>query len=154
MEDQEIIPQSNPLDNFFNIAFDTNTRAMVKQAAVWAKVCALCGFFSYALTLGIAIFGPSLAAGTGVEISGAFRGGYIFGVLITTVIGCIMNYLLYRFAASTARGMDSMDNVKTNEGFNSLRIYFKIIGIFLIVILSLAGLFILFFILGMMFSRG
>jgi len=34
-----------------------------------------------------------------------------------------------------------MDSIKTNEGFISLRIYFKILGIILIIAHCIAGLF-------------
>ncbi|GGB24612.1 hypothetical protein [Puia dinghuensis] len=147
MEDQQTFSASNSLDNFFNIAFDTTTRAQIKQAAVWAKVCTLCAFIGYGVALVVAIFGNrvlSTDTEEAVQISASFRTGNIIGVIITSGIGAIINFFLYRFAVATARGMDSMDSIKTNEGFNSLRIYFKIYGILLIIGLSLAVLAVLF----------
>jgi hypothetical protein len=145
MENQqpEII---NQLDNFFNISFDANMRAQIKQVALWAKICALCAFAGYVVTLVVVIFGQrdySLEA-EGFSVSAFLRsgsaGGSIVGVLVSALVGGIINYFLYRFAAATGRGVESMDTLKVNEGFNSLRIYFKIFGIILIVSLSLVAL--------------
>ena len=143
MEDQQTLPPANALDNFFNIALDAGTRAQIKQAAVWAKISALCTFIGYGVALLVAIVGPGTFSNDseqGARINAAVRAGNILGVLVTIAIGAIVNYFLYRFAVSTARGMDSMDTIKTNEGFNNLRIYFRITGILLIVLLSIAVL--------------
>jgi hypothetical protein len=145
MENQQTPPASNQLENFFNISFDAATRAHIKQAAVWAKITSLCAFIGYGISLVVAIFGrqdysentESLRVGT------YYRAGNIFGVLIVIVIGGIINYFLYRFAAAAAAGVDAMDNIRTNEGFNSLRIYFKICGILLIIGLSILALILL-----------
>ena len=139
MENQQLPSEHQSLDNFFNIAFDAAMRAQIRQAAVWAKICTLCAFIGYAIALVVAFFGqysPEIEAVEGNYV----RTTGIVSALISTAFGAIINYFLYRFAVATAKGMDSMDNVKTNEGFNSLRIYFKIYGIILIIVLSLAAL--------------
>jgi NADH:ubiquinone oxidoreductase subunit 5 (subunit L)/multisubunit Na+/H+ antiporter MnhA subunit len=157
MEDQQITPASGPLDNFFNIAFDADTRAQVRQAALWAKICTLCAFFGYVIALIVVFFGRQdytvQTEGEAVRVGGLMRASTILGTLLTTALGVVINYFLYRFATATAKGMDSMDNVKTNEGFNNLRIYFKIYGILLIIGLCLAGLGVLIALVGLGFSR-
>jgi hypothetical protein len=133
----------NQLDNFFNIAFDAGARGQLRQVALWAKICTLCAFIGYGIALIVAIFGHkdySLEAG---EISfGAYvrSGSSISGVLVSILVGGIINYFLYRFAVAAGRGVESMDTLKVNEGFNNLRIYFKILGIILIICLSLVAL--------------
>jgi NADH:ubiquinone oxidoreductase subunit 5 (subunit L)/multisubunit Na+/H+ antiporter MnhA subunit len=158
MEDQQTPSASSSLDNFFNIAFDASTRAQVKQAALWAKICTLCAFVGYVIVLVVAFFGQqdySLQAdGEVARVGGLARIGTILGALLTTALGIIINYFLYRFATATAKGMDSMDTIKTNEGFNNLRVYFKIYGILLIIALSLVALGLLIGILSMGLSRG
>ncbi len=136
MEDQQIPPATNQLENFFNISFDEAARTQIKQAAVWAKVVTLCAFVGYAVVLVVAIFGQS-AYSSDREV----EGGYIHtnnmpGVILSIGLGVFINYFLYRFAVATAKGMDNMDSIKTNEGFNSLRRYFKIYGILIIICLS------------------
>jgi hypothetical protein len=143
MEDQQLPPASNQLENFFNIVFDASTRAQVRQAAVWAKVCALSAFIGYGIALIVAIFGHygyTTESESGLRIEGVVRTTSIMTVLVSALFGGFINYFLYRFAASTVKGMDSLDTVKTNAGFDSLRIYFKIYGIILIVAFSLIGL--------------
>jgi hypothetical protein len=146
MEDQQLPPASNELENFFNIVFDSSTRAQVRQAAVWAKVCALCAFIGYGIALIVAIFGQygyATESESGSRIEGVVRTTSIMTVLVSALFGSFINYFLYRFAAATVTGMDSLDTIKTNAGFDSLRIYFKIYGIILIVALSLVVLIIL-----------
>lgn len=146
MENQETTPISGQLDNFFNIAFDPATRAQVRQAAVWAKVCTLCAFVGYGIALIVAIFGrPNYSGDTeGARVTGFLQAGNLAGVLIGTLIGVTINYFLYRFAVAAIRGMDTMDSIKTNEGFDNLRLYFKIIGILLIIVFSFGALALLF----------
>ncbi|HVU96520.1 MAG TPA: hypothetical protein VHE34_14930 [Puia sp.] len=142
MEDQQIPPSSNQLDNFFNISFDDAIRAQIRSAASWARICALCAFISAGVGFVVAIFGRSATTlGTdGVAVSGFARTGAILGAFISAAISVFINYWLYRFATTTTKGMDAMDSIKTNEGFNDLRTYFKILGVILIIVLSLFAL--------------
>ncbi|HXO75869.1 MAG TPA: hypothetical protein VN824_11550 [Puia sp.] len=137
MEEQQISPVSQDLDNFFNIAFDGVTRAQLRQAAVWAKISTICAFIGY---------GVSLISAVIVSYASSLS---ILGTLVAVALGTWVNYFLYRFAVSTIRGIDSMDSVRANEGFNNLRTYFKILGICLIVGLCLAALAILGFLAGL-----
>lgn len=123
-------PESGSLDNFFNIAFDETTRAEVRKAASWARICTLCAFIGYGIALIVAGFGHT---------------GTFLSTLITVGIGVLVNYYLYRFATATTKGVDSMDNIKTNEGFNGLRVYFRILGILIIIGLSCLALVMLYF---------
>lgn len=150
MEDQQTPSSSDTLDNFFSIAFDASTRANLKQAAVWAKVISLSAFIGYAIALVVAIFGQQefVTDTAGFQVGNLLRAGSLAGVLITIIIGGLINYFLYRFATATAKGMDAMDSTRTNQGFDSLRIYFKIYGIILIIVFAIALLFILIVIIG------
>lgn len=143
MEEQQITPETNPLENFFNIAFDAGMRTQLRQAAVWAKICALCAFIGYAITLIVTIFGQEAAVSDSAEgstVGNMVQAGRIGTVLISIIIGGIINYFLYRFAVATIKGMNSMDSTRTNEGFNNLRLYFKIFGILLIIVLCICAL--------------
>jgi hypothetical protein len=133
MEDQQIPPVTNELENFFNISFDEAARAQIKQAAVWAKVMTLCAFVGYAVVLVVAIIGQSAYPADSEGLVTYARAGNMVTVILTVVIGVFINYFFYRFAVATAKGMDNMDNIKTNEGFNNLRRYFKIYGILIII---------------------
>jgi len=140
MENQQIPTDSSSLDNFFNISFDEATRGQVRKAAQWARICALCTFIGYGVSLIVTFFGRQTElteTESGIQITSAYRAGAILGSLLVVGIGVWIYYFLYRFAISTAKGMDTMDSIKTNEGFDSLRRFFKIVGILLIIGFSL-----------------
>jgi hypothetical protein len=142
MENQPTPEVTNSLDNFFNLSFDTDARQQLRQIALWSKICSLSAFAGYVISLVVAIFGHKNYS---LEAEGFSFGGYIrsgnsslVGILITAVCGGILNYFLYRFAVAVDQGVQSSDALKVNTGFDSLRIYFKILGIGLVVVFSLA----------------
>ena len=147
---------TSELDNFFNLSFDANAREQLKQIALWAKICSLSAFAGYAISLVVAIFGHKDYS---MEAEGFSFGGYIrsgtplSSVIITIIVGGIINYFLYRFATSVGQGLQSMDSVQLNTGFNSLRIYFKIFGVFLIIALSLVALVVFIGLVALAFRR-
>jgi hypothetical protein len=132
MENQPI-PSTTSL---FDIAFDEATRMQIKQAAVWAKITALCAFVGYGVVLIVAIFAPRGYADREIGGVNVVQTSNLAGAVLSAALGTFINYFLYRFAAATARGMNTMDSTSTNEGFNNLRRYFKILGILIIIVLS------------------
>ncbi len=140
MDNQHQPEGTNQLDNFFNLSFDNDARQQLRQIALWSKVCSLSAFAGYVISLVVAIFGHkdySLEA-EGFSFGGFIRSGSsLISVLITAVCGGILNYFLYRFAVAVDQGIQSSDALEVNTGFNSLRIYFKILGIGMIVVFSL-----------------
>jgi hypothetical protein len=146
MENQPQPEVINELDNFFNVSFDTEARQELRQIALWSKICSLGAFAGYVISLVVAIFGHKDYS---LEAEGFSFGAYIrsgnslIGVLITAVCGGILNYFLYRFAVAVDQGIQSSDALKVNTGFNSLRIYFKILGIAMVVAFCIAILVIL-----------
>ncbi len=143
MENQDLPENSNQLDNFFGISFDAEAWGLLRQIALWAKICALCAFIGYGAVLIIAIFGhKDYTLETEGFSVGAYvrKGGTIAGALISMLIGGFINYFLYRFANAIGRGVKTMDSLALNEGFDNLRIYFKIFGVLLIIFLSLVAL--------------
>jgi hypothetical protein len=156
MENQQSPPASSPLDNFFNLVFDETTRTQIRTAAQWARISALCAFIGYGVALIVAIFGQQgeLVQGEGFRFGGVSRVGNVLGTLIAAGIGVFINYFLYRFATAAAQGMNAMDSVRTNEGFNNLRIYFRVLGIIIIILLSLMVLIFLFAIISIGMARG
>jgi hypothetical protein len=145
--------QDNQLENMFNVSYDADARARIKSIAMWAKICALCAFAGYLFSLIVAIFGH---VNYNMEAEGFSFGTYfqagksLIGVVITIVIGGAINYFLYKFGVDGSRGIENMDVPKLNEGLNSLRTYFKILGVLTIIVLGLVALGIIVFLI----SRG
>ncbi|HTR30071.1 MAG TPA: hypothetical protein VMH27_12425 [Puia sp.] len=145
MENQST-PSSEPgtdLDNFFNLSFDTAGLDTLRQLSLWAKIISICAFIGYVFALAAALFGHSKSLDEGSSSVTFSRTSNLLGTFLTVIIGGAINYFLYRFAVGIDRGVKSMDALKVNEGFNSLRIYFKILGIILIIVLAILVLAIL-----------
>jgi hypothetical protein len=145
MEDQLQPEAVNELDNFFNLSFDTVSREQLRQIALWSKISSICAFAGYLFSLAAAIFGNRVAGLSEeyAEVAGSLRAGNILRTLALVLVGGIINYFLYRFAVAVGQGVQRMDALRVNTGFNSLRLYFKISGILLIIFLSCILLFVL-----------
>jgi hypothetical protein len=131
MEDQEQAEPVNDLDNFFRITFDGVSREQLKQIALWAKVCSITGLTGYLIQLYQWLFGHGRM----------LLGGGVLGILFNLVLiggGGIVNYFLLRFAIAVSRGVQNMDALYVNSGFNSLRLYFRAAGLLVIGFICLA----------------
>ena len=138
MENQTFntIESGSDLDNFFNLSFDASGLDSLRQLSIWAKIISICAFIGFGFSLASAFFGHPQGTQYLDENSPAVSAARTSGILtaiVTVIITGAINYFLYRFAASVGRGVKSMDALKVNEGFNSLRLYFKIFGILLII---------------------
>jgi NADH:ubiquinone oxidoreductase subunit 5 (subunit L)/multisubunit Na+/H+ antiporter MnhA subunit len=153
----ESTDSQNQLDRIFNLIFDNTARDHIKTMALWARICAICAFVGYIFTLIESIFGKSKYSEVDTEgfaSSAAFtRVGNIIGALVVITLGSIINYFLYQFAASANRGVKNMDQLKLNEGLRSLKTYFKILGVLLLIVLVFVGLIFLYFMIYVGFSN-
>src|ERR1700722_6179980 len=98
----------NQPDSFLKVTFDDNAREQLKTIALWAKICALCAFISYAVALIVAVFAKTRSVSFGGEnltVTSYARAGAIAGAIISAVIGCAINYFLYRFATDAKQGL-------------------------------------------------
>src|ERR1022692_2446056 len=132
----------NRLDTFFNMSFDESSRHYLRTIALWARICAVCAFIGYTVALLIAILGKAQVPDNEVSgIAASFgKGSLIAGALVSAIIGCAINYFLYRFATSAKEGLESENQIKLNEGLLNLKTYFKILGILLLIVLIICGL--------------
>jgi len=129
-------------DTIFGFSFDSIGREYLKKIAWWARLVAICAFVGYGFELIAAIFGKRQYMRTyddtpTVSIS---SGNSIVGTFIIIIIGCALNYFLYKFSVATKDGLNNMNQLRLNEGLNNLRTYFKIQGILLLIGLIILGL--------------
>jgi membrane protein YqaA with SNARE-associated domain len=137
----------NQPDSFLKVTFDDNAREQLKTIALWAKICALCAFISYAVALIVAVFAKTKSVtfgGENLTLTSYARAGAIAGAIISAVIGCAINYFLYRFATDAKEGLTGIDQIKLNDGLRNLKTYFKILGIILLIALIFCGIIFLF----------
>ncbi|HXB44612.1 MAG TPA: hypothetical protein VNV85_11165 [Puia sp.] len=136
--------QNRP-DTIFNLSFDDSSRDNLRTIALWARICAISAFIGYAIALIAAFIGKvQLSSNEASGIGATFgKSSLIAGALVSAIIGCAINYFLYRFAVSAKEGLESDNQVKLNEGLINLKTYFKIVGILLLIVLIICGLAIL-----------
>jgi hypothetical protein len=131
---QEQVGPVNELENYFNISFDSVARDQLKQIALWARICSITSICGYLIELYLWLFGQSRLFSAG---------GGVLEVLLNLLViggGATINYLLFRFARAVNRGVQNMDALHVNSGFNILRLYFKAGGILVIFLLSVVFL--------------
>jgi hypothetical protein len=124
----------------FGFRFDENTRFNLRSLAVWAKLAAILSlagaivnvieyFLSRSKTTKIALdeYGD-------INMETATTGS-IANIIITLGIAILLFIFLFRFANEAKTGVDSGNKPLITSAFRNLSIYFKIIGIILIIAL-------------------
>ncbi|HEV2355181.1 MAG TPA: hypothetical protein VGR89_13115 [Puia sp.] len=141
MENQTPSKPGADIDNLFGISFDAISIDHLKRLSLWAKITSVCAFISYLFTLVAAFFGHATASALTDDNTAATttltKTSNVIGAMLVVIIGGAINFFLYQFAVAVGKGARGMDPLKVNSGFDSLRIYFKIIGILLIIALAI-----------------
>lgn len=103
-------------DEIIDAPFSQKLKDNLRPAASWARISAIVSFVS-----------------AGLSLLESLRRGNIFGSFITAAISVTIAIYLFNFGNQTKKGIDNIDQPELEEGLNSLRRYFKIITILLIV---------------------
>lgn len=130
-------------NDLFTLGIDPHSRELLRTCATWAKIIAIVGFISAGISVLTAVIG-SVSTSTNVFASI----GPIGGSLIMAAITVSLNLFLLRFASNISDSLSNMNQQQFNSGASNLRIYFKFIGILVIIFLSLFLLAMLFFAMG------
>ncbi len=129
---EQNIDQSNSL---FNLRVEGATRELLHTIATWARIIAIVGFISAGLSLLEMIIGKKEAGGFAAMTNTI--------TVITLIVSIVFNIFLFRFAKHTQASLSNMSQVQFNEGANNLKTYFKLYGIFIIISLVAAIMFML-----------
>ena len=118
-------------EDLFDVEIDSSAKRMITDIAIWAKITAVSAFISYGLSILVAAF-------TNTESDGGFsaatgKAASIAGVLVMAILGVIINIFLYKFSSDSKPAIDNIDQRALENGFNNLKIYFKIIGVLVII---------------------
>ena len=137
-------------EDLFDVEVDNVAKKHISDIAIWAKIVAIAAFIDYGLSLIIAVFGQRVAdesfsgsTGNGSFSANTSRAATIAGTLVVAAIGIILNIFLFKFAKDAKNGVEHIDQRRLEDGFNSLRIYFKITGILVIIVISVVVLLLL-----------
>lgn len=121
---------NNSMDNFFNINIDEEARQYLKTACLWARVVSILGFIG----AGISILGSIFR---GIRGGMAYAAGSLLGTVVVTAVSVALAVLLYRFAINVSASLSNLKQEQFDAGIGSLRSYFKMAGILLIIVISL-----------------
>ena len=118
-------------EDLFDVEIDSSAKKFISDIAIWAKITAVSAFISYGLSILVAAFtntesDAGFSAATGKAAS-------IAGVLVMAILGVIINIFLYKFSSDAKPAIDNIDQRALENGFNNLKIYFKIIGVLVII---------------------
>ena len=143
MEDHQY--GSRPL---FSLSIDPVTKAQLSETARWAKFLAIVGMIGVVLivlggvaySIWISVMMESLGKDLG-NPSPAFETAYIFGSAIGFIIIAAVAFFpmlyMFRFANRMRKALDGNDQQSLNSSFQSLKIYFRYLGIITIISLAL-----------------
>ncbi len=132
---------------FNDLEFDNVARTHIRSMAQWAMVIAVLAVVGYVISLIQAFSAPDLPTFTRSEGFGDIFMGLesqsIPFTILSVAIGLLLNYFLYRFASQAKKAIDTRNGTELGQSFNSLKAYFMIYSIliiivFVIVLLALA----------------
>jgi hypothetical protein len=125
--------------SIFDLSIDNEGSASLAETAKWAKVVAIFG-----LIVGVLI----VLAGFFLSLAGAVVGS-VFAALgaigpymgiFYIAFGAIMiypNWKLLKFGSSMSPGLRKSDQLMVNDALKNLKSYFKILGIFMLVMVGI-----------------
>ncbi len=112
--------EQDKLTGIFDFSFTAKLKDDLRTAAIWAKLAAIFSFI-----------------GSAVALVESMRLGNIFSAFISAAISVTIAIYLFNFGSKTKKAIEATDQPELEEGLNSLRLYFKILGIILIIVLSI-----------------
>lgn len=140
--------QPSSINNLFDLRIDEGAQRLLTTIAKWAKIIAILGFISPVISIITVLKGVT----SNLEMAAYTLGYNIIAIVIAATIGIVLNIFLYKFATNMEAGLQGMSQEYFNKGTNNLRLFFKTMGILVIVCFSLLVLGIFIFIIA--FSIG
>lgn len=145
--------------SLFSLNIDPLTKTHLTETARWARFLAIFGMIVLALGLVVSLMGATIFTRffgfpTGIEddsngAMGSVRVGMVVGTIITLAIFFFPLLFLLRFANAMRRALAANDQARLNESFQNLKVYFRYLGILVIIFLVLYGIIICIAVLGL-----
>jgi len=151
--------QSTSNSSLFSLTIDPVTKTHLTETARWARFLAIFGMIMLALGLVVSLMGATIFTRffgfpTGVEdesnaTMSAVRIGMVVGTLILSAVVFFPLLFLLRFANGMRRAIAANDQPRLNEAFQNLKVYFRYLGILVIIFLVLYGVIIALAVMGL-----
>lgn len=145
--------------SLFSLSIDPVTKTHLSETARWARFLAIFGMIVLALGLVVSLMGATIFTRffgfpTGIEDDtntslGAMRIGMVVGTIITLAIFFFPLLFLLRFANDMRRALVTNDQARLNQSFQNLKVYFRYLGILVIIFLVLYGIIIAIAVMGL-----
>jgi Family of unknown function (DUF5362) len=123
-------------ENIFEFEVNEETQNQLSGLSQWMQINAIVAFVSLALSL-ISTVITYVRYSSYFGTRSAFGGFEMIKLLVSTVISIVLNLMLIQAAANIKKGLTLSDQGYFNLGLSKMAIYFKIMGIMIIVVLSL-----------------
>jgi len=150
--------ESASTSSLFSLNIDPVTKTHLTETARWARFLAIFGMIVLALGLVVSLMGATVfktffGFPTGIEDEtnaslSAMRVGMVVGTIITLAIFFFPLLFLLRFANAMRRAITANDQNRLNESFQNLKVYFRYLGILVLIFLVLYGIIICIAIMG------
>lgn len=142
MQTEDLLQQ-----DVFDTTITEESSNQLAGISLWMQINAITAFVALAVTI-VSTISLYMRYSSSI-FSGSALGGGVLRFLLTTAVTVVMNILLLQASSNIKKGLASQDQQHFNLGMQKMAIYFKTMGILIIVGLSLM---ILFFFLAMVFS--
>jgi hypothetical protein len=118
----------------FNIQLDNTAKQYINTMATWAKIIVIVTLITYAMSL-VEVISPAEVPASMEKFRANFGFGNnnIIGSLISMAIGLVVCYFLFRFSVQSRKALYSSDQQLLNDSFASLKNYFLILSILMII---------------------
>ncbi len=128
--------QENQTHLFTDLEFDRTAKQYIRSMASWAMIVVVVAVIGYIITIAQLFSGEQrvVQRSEGFDFGARLSGSDTTFSIIAIVIGLLINFFLYRFASQARNGIDGLNQDQLNRGFNSLKTYFMIMSVILIVV--------------------
>jgi hypothetical protein len=129
--------------NLFDLQLDQQSFSYFHEAAKWAKFIAIIGFVFCFFMVIIALFAGTIFASMGAAFgTNSMLTGGMFTIiyLIFAALWFFPCMYLFRFASQMQWALQHNEQIKLQNAIRNLKSYFRYVGIFLIVMLSIYAL--------------
>jgi hypothetical protein len=149
--------------SLFSLTIDPATKTHLTETARWARFLAILGMIVLVLIIIVALMSTTVFTRffgfpTGVEdetnaVLGARRIAIVLSVAVICAITFFPLLFLLRFSNAMRRAIAANDQTRLNEAFQNLKVYFRYLGILVIIFLVLYGIIIVIGVMGIAANR-
>lgn len=143
----------------FELHLDESAKDFLKETAKWAYFLSILGFIGVGFFVIIAIFAGTIFSTLGSTMPGMGAYGGSFGVvmsvmyLVLAAVYFFPVYYLFKFSSNAKKAFRENDSEALTTSFGYLKSHYKFIGILMVAMLVLYGLFFVLAMFGALLGR-